>query len=668
VITGMRGKRHWPLLVPLAVSAVLNSWAIGTIGWGNQYYAAAVRSMSKSWHAFIYGSFDRRGFVTVDKPPLSLWVQAVFVKVFGFHQLTLLVPQILAGCGAVGLVYVMLVGRWGRLAATVGAMTLAVTPMSVMVNHSNNTDAILVLAMTACAAATVRAVSTGRWVWLVAAAVLFGAAFTTKMLAAFPVLAALLVAFALGAPVVWRRRAPMLAAGLAMACVTALAWFAFVDLTPEDSRPYVGSSPTNSAFQLAFDRNGLGQVEGDNIVGPGRDGGAGPAGGGGMVGPPNGPAPGGNGPVGPPNGPAPGVGGPAPVNNGPVGPPNGPAPGGNGPVANGEPPGRVILVPRAPGNGQLNFEAGASGPLRLFNASLGTQIGWLVLPGLLGLVGAVGVLGWRRSLRAPTVVVPLIWFGVGAGAYSITKGIVHPYYVAGIAPPLAMLVGTGAGALRQRLHHRGWWILAGLGVAATGWVDWVISRRTGYDLTTNISLVVAAGGVVLAGWALATRLEPHRLMPVLASGLALAVPAAWTAGALKAGVSANIPYAATGEQARFGPPPTSTLQNALLDYLRTNRGDAKWLVAVPSAQTAAPIIIQTGDAVMALGGFSGGDPIIDPTEFDALTQAGDVRFVLVGNGQGPGNGGNSPLTGHIRQSCTPVPQFAATLFDCAPTP
>ncbi|MCB0955420.1 MAG: hypothetical protein KDB12_04600, partial [Ilumatobacter sp.] len=69
-----RLRPHWPLAVPVVVSTVLSSWALGTVGWGNNYYAAAVRSMSQSWHAFWYGSLDSVGFVTVDKPPFSLWV------------------------------------------------------------------------------------------------------------------------------------------------------------------------------------------------------------------------------------------------------------------------------------------------------------------------------------------------------------------------------------------------------------------------------------------------------------------------------------------------------------------------------------------------------------------------------------------------------------------
>ena len=93
------------LLLLLAVAGVLNLWGLSRNGWANDYYAGAVRAMSHSWHAFLYGSLDAQGVMTVDKPPLALWVQALSARVFGFHSLSLLVPQALMGVASVGLVY-----------------------------------------------------------------------------------------------------------------------------------------------------------------------------------------------------------------------------------------------------------------------------------------------------------------------------------------------------------------------------------------------------------------------------------------------------------------------------------------------------------------------------------------------------------------------------------
>src|SRR3954471_10534635 len=93
------------LLALVVLAAVLYLWALDQNGWANEYYSAAVRSISSSWHNFFYDSFDPSGVMTVDKPPLGLWVQALSVRVFGYHPLSMLIPQALMGVASVALVY-----------------------------------------------------------------------------------------------------------------------------------------------------------------------------------------------------------------------------------------------------------------------------------------------------------------------------------------------------------------------------------------------------------------------------------------------------------------------------------------------------------------------------------------------------------------------------------
>lgn len=73
------------LAATLTLSACLNLLWLGREGYGNGYYAAAVRSMLQNWHNFFFVSFDPGGFVTVDKPPLGFWIQTASAKLFGFH-------------------------------------------------------------------------------------------------------------------------------------------------------------------------------------------------------------------------------------------------------------------------------------------------------------------------------------------------------------------------------------------------------------------------------------------------------------------------------------------------------------------------------------------------------------------------------------------------------
>src|SRR5215212_10338465 len=98
----------------LVLAAVLDLWALDRNGWANTYYSAAVRSMAGSWHNFLYASFDSAGVMTVDKPPLALWVQALSVRAFGFNSWAILVPQALMGVAAVGLTYNLTRRHFGR--------------------------------------------------------------------------------------------------------------------------------------------------------------------------------------------------------------------------------------------------------------------------------------------------------------------------------------------------------------------------------------------------------------------------------------------------------------------------------------------------------------------------------------------------------------------------
>jgi len=186
--------------VLLALAAVLNRWALGGNGWANEYYSAAVRSISQSWNAFLFGTFDAAGVMTVDKPPLALWVQALSARVFGFHSLSLLVPQALMGMATVALVYDLVRRRFGRRAGFVAGLVLALTPVTVGIARHNNPDALLILCCTGPPWALVRALEDGRTRWLLLSGALVGLGFETKMAVALMVVPGIVAAYAWVAP------------------------------------------------------------------------------------------------------------------------------------------------------------------------------------------------------------------------------------------------------------------------------------------------------------------------------------------------------------------------------------------------------------------------------------------------------------------------------------
>jgi 4-amino-4-deoxy-L-arabinose transferase-like glycosyltransferase len=265
------------LALLLVLAAVLYLWGLSKNGWANDYYSAAVRSMSSSWHNFLFASADPSGVMTVDKPPLALWVQALSVRVFGYGSLSMLVPQALMGVASVGLTYDLVRRRFGRAAGFAGGLALALTPITVAISRHNNPDALLVLCCVAALWFALRALEDGRTRWLVLAGVCVGLGFETKMLVALVVVPGIALAYLLVAPRGRARALRQLLAGGAAMLVVGGAWPLLVALTPAAARPWISGTSDNSILSLIFEYNGVGRVDGQS----GGPGGGGPGGGGG---------------------------------------------------------------------------------------------------------------------------------------------------------------------------------------------------------------------------------------------------------------------------------------------------------------------------------------------------------------------------------------------------
>ncbi|HET6506139.1 MAG TPA: glycosyltransferase family 39 protein [Baekduia sp.] len=266
------------LVALLGLAALLYLWALSKNGWANDYYSAAVRSMAGSWHDFLYGSFDAKGLMTVDKPPLALWVEALSAKVFGFDPLAILVPQALMGVASVGLLYDLTRRRWGRTAGTVAGLALALTPVVVAISRHNNPDALLVLCSVSALWCFVRALERGATRWLVLAGACVGLGFEAKMGAALMVVPGMALAWLWVAPRGRRLAIRQLAVAGAALVAVALAWPVLVWLTPASARPWISGTGDNSIWSLIWEYNGLGRLEGQT-GGPGNLGAGGTFGG-----------------------------------------------------------------------------------------------------------------------------------------------------------------------------------------------------------------------------------------------------------------------------------------------------------------------------------------------------------------------------------------------------
>lgn len=255
----------------LLATAVLYLWNLGASGWANPFYSAAAQAGSQDWAAWFFGSSDAANSITVDKPPASLWIMGLSVRIFGLNSWSILVPEALMGVATAWLLYLAvrrtaapatgdpgLAHRAGLLAAVV----MAITPVATLMFRFNNPDALLVLLMTAAGYATLRSIQDHKLRWLLLAGVFLGFGFLTKQLQVLLVVPGFAVAYAVAAQGgVGRRLLRLLGAGAAMVGAAAW-WLAVVELIPADMRPYIGGSQNNSILELTLGYNGLGRLSG----------------------------------------------------------------------------------------------------------------------------------------------------------------------------------------------------------------------------------------------------------------------------------------------------------------------------------------------------------------------------------------------------------------------
>ncbi|WP_284763449.1 glycosyltransferase family 39 protein [Arthrobacter sp. efr-133-R2A-63] len=257
--------------IVLLATAVLYLWNLGASGWANPFYSAAAQAGSQNWTAWFFGSSDAANSITVDKPPASLWIMDLSVRIFGLSSWSILVPEALMGVATAWLLYLAVrraaapaTGdpRIAHRAGLLAAVVMAITPVATLMFRFNNPDALLVLLMTAAGYATLRSIQDNKLRWLLLAGVLLGFGFLTKQLQVLLVVPGFAVAYVVAAPGgVGRRLLRLLGAGAAMV-VSAGWWLAVVELVPANMRPFIGGSQNNSILELTLGYNGFGRLSG----------------------------------------------------------------------------------------------------------------------------------------------------------------------------------------------------------------------------------------------------------------------------------------------------------------------------------------------------------------------------------------------------------------------
>ncbi|MER7558701.1 glycosyltransferase family 39 protein [Nocardioides sp. NPDC126508] len=603
------------LIVLLALTAVAYLWTLSESGYANQYYSAAAQAGGESWKAWFFGALDASSSITVDKPPASLWVMGLSVRLFGLSSWSILVPQALMGVATVGLTYglVRKVAPW-QAAIAAGAFT-ALTPAAALMFRFNNPDALLLLLLVGAGFSTLEAIETGKGRWMVLAGALLGFGFLTKMLQAFLIIPAIAVVYLIaGKGSLGKRVTHGIACFVAM--VVSAGWYiAIVELIPESWRPYIDGSTGNSILELTLGYNGVGRLNGGDYGGLGNAG----------------------------------------------------------------------------------FSS-AAGILRLFQGVSGGMVSWLLPAALLLLV--TGLIALRKAPRTDLTRAALMLSGatmlVTGLVFSFMEGIYHDYYVVALAPWIAITAVVGTVILwrdRDGLLARITLAVAMAGSSIWGWVLLGQSGEQPYDALRWPVLIIGLG--VAAAFVFADRLTRRAAATVLAAtAITLGIgPAAYAIQTISTAHTGSIvtagPYEGGGMGGpgggrggfpggtQNGTPPTGTqngtqngmpqtgqmpggmpggggggmmgggdVDDELAEAVSTNAGNYTWVAATIGSQTAAGLQLETGEAVMAIGGFNGTSNSITLEQFQEYVADGEIHYFIAGGGMGGmgATGGSSDET------------------------
>ncbi len=657
----------------LLLSAFLEVYLLWQNGYGNTYYATAVKSMTESWHNFFFVSFDPGGFISVDKPPLALWIQTLFAKIFGFSGFVILLPQAIAQVVAVGLIYKLVNKTSGKVAGLIAAFVLAITPINVALARTNEVDGILVLVLVLAAWAFLVALETKKLRYLFLSFAIVGIGFNTKMLEAYIALPAFELGYFLSSIAPWPKKIRNLILANIILLVVSFSWIFVVDMTPPSNRPYVGSSQTNSEFNLAIGYNGIQRITG--MFRGGRR----------MLETPL--------------------------------------------------PATIEVPPRNFNRGGFVFNGGSPGPFRLFNGQYGSQIGWLLAFALISVLAIIFTRRMHFPLtdKQLTTIFWGAWVASGVAVFSVASTL-HPYYTAIMGPAIAALVGIGSVWFWEEYLKNTWrkWLLP-LALAVSAIVQVVILSYTpsySYLLTP----VIVSGSVVAVLFFVTAKISRIGVLQKWVSAVCLAslfvltlVPSVWAMYSTFHPLNTSMPTAGPneitfrpgegfdrrpfpnirppqgdfepGDFGRFGGSMLAANQE-LIQYLEDNQGSTEFLAATLNSMTASPIILATGKPVMALGGFSGSDEVLTLPELEDDVRNNVVKYFLLsqtgfanrfgdddgdlvlpfpgfsdperindfsgfqGRGGFYGQGGaNSELSGWVTKTCKIVPGISS-LYDC----
>ena len=614
----MTEARKWRLsLAALALATALLNLINLAKGQRSEYYAAIAVSMSKSFSNFIFGALDPAGTVTLDKIPGSYWIPAIFIKLFGFSTWAVTAPNAIAGVLATIIIAITIKNLYGKTAGLTAGALVATTPIVAAVVRSNQPQTFFLLSLALTTWAASKALTQNSRKWLVVSGAFIALGFHMYMLEAWALWPALITAYLFTLQPLLKKIKDLLIAGTSSLALS-MTWLTIATLTPKSARPYIGGTYRNNPFEMVFGYNGLGRFsQTTDALSSSTD----------------------------------------------------------------DPAFRSFTPPFG----------GPASLTRLFNDQVAGQIAWL-LP--TAVIASIAVLVLAR--RNPFLIFNVGWLITFSLMFSLVAGI-HQFYVSALAFPIATLI-TAALALARK---RGDWVVPTVLFGATGiWALRMTDRYTSYYSWTSkvqfilvlLALVAFASNfrrftfilplALFAGlaftptvWSYDVKNRPSSINPIAGPETGMGGGPGGFGGMRNGGMGrpnfdprnfANPPGGMNfpqGQRPQFGggfrdggPGGGGGFgeqnNSELINYLKKNRGNAKYLLAAFGGTSAAPFITATGENIMPIGGFDGQDPVPTLDAFITLVKDGDIKYVLVGGGGGRQQNANNEISRWVSANCT----------------
>lgn len=616
-------KDKLPIIFILILSFILNMANLKIQGYGNEYYAAGIKSMLTSFKNFFFLSFDPSGFVSLNKPPIGLWIQSIFGKIFGVSGFALILPEALAGTLCVFILYILIKRYFGFIAGIMAALILAITPIYVAVSRTNDFQTILILFMLLSIMPAIKAAKTGNIKYLIVSVIIVGIAFNTNRLESFIIIPAIYLTYIFSESEGEKRVIERYVCGITfitqerekvslkakikclilatiVLLVVSLSWSFLVDLVPVNARPYVGDSTTNSEIELVLNQHNQVSNKINSNINLNYDG--------------------------------------------------------DNTLSYNTLNENEFIKNYNEWNTIHKDNKTQFGIFRLFqDNNLSDQIAWFLPLAIISLI--VSIINRRKTIALKstkniTIMFFSIWFVTEFLYFSFVYSNI--YDLATLAVPTAALCGIGIKKMIQSYRkNKSMWISLSLGLTIIVQYIIVIYYRENlsyllihlFYLDLGISLIAVFTlfkirnkeftNNNLKNGLIVISIIGCLIIPLIGSSASLVYK---TDGILKgAGLQLfesktqqNVNNYMKNYGVEFG---GSEDLSKFINFLNENKGEnQEYLLVTPSASVYAQnIILDTGDKVMALGGRTGNDDILTLFAFKQLVREGKVKYVLVGN-------------------------------------